>query len=124
MELKMQSLLSRGNHALAKFLHAHGWSTQNWASLVERKSPSPNLHTALTGGAHRIDCSGREGIIYKGGLKVSKSNRNIIRSLDSTRRFVPAPLLSSHRRRFSRSSPSQSFYSSLVYSLSSNRLVG
>ncbi|GFU74349.1 hypothetical protein TNCV_2094731 [Trichonephila clavipes] len=57
MELKIQSLLLKGNHTLSKFLHAHGWSTQILASLVERKSPSPNLHTALTGGARRIDCS-------------------------------------------------------------------
>ncbi|GFV53641.1 hypothetical protein TNCV_372621 [Trichonephila clavipes] len=38
----------------------------------------------------------------------------MIRPLDSTRRFVPAPSSSSHHRRLSRSSPAQSFYSSLV----------
>ncbi|GFW38031.1 hypothetical protein TNCV_834711 [Trichonephila clavipes] len=37
-------------------------SAKNTISLVERKSPSPNIHTALTGGAHRIDCSHREGL--------------------------------------------------------------
>ncbi|GFX74924.1 uncharacterized protein TNCV_1844961 [Trichonephila clavipes] len=29
MELKIKSLLSGENHTLSKFLHVHGWSTQN-----------------------------------------------------------------------------------------------
>ncbi|GFU55772.1 hypothetical protein TNCV_2380001 [Trichonephila clavipes] len=36
MELKIQSLLSRGKHTLSKSLHNHGWSTQN-LGLSSRK---------------------------------------------------------------------------------------
>ncbi|GFY27312.1 zinc finger protein [Trichonephila clavipes] len=64
MELKIQSLLSRGKHTLSKSLPAHGWSAQNLGlsrreEITVSKSPhcahwrSPQNRLLSSRGKHR-----------------------------------------------------------------------